>query len=58
MDETLGGVAAGDVDGVIELNARMNGPAAVHEFGLRVSRLFCTVLLLVLCLFLVIQVRT
>ena len=37
MDETLGGVAAGDVDEVIELTARMNGPAAVHEFGLRVS---------------------
>lgn len=39
MDEAFGAVqAGGDLEGVIELTGRMNGPAGVHEFGLRVSR--------------------
>ena len=36
MDEAFGAVEIGEVEGVIELQARMNGPAAVHEFGLKV----------------------
>ena len=40
MDEAFGAVQAGpDIEGVIELSARLNGPAAVYEFNLRVSRL-------------------
>ena len=37
MNEAFGNVEIGNVDGVIELTARVYGPAAVHEFGLRVS---------------------
>lgn len=37
MNESFGSVTVGDVEGTIELNARMNGPAAVYEFALRVS---------------------
>jgi len=37
MDAEFGTVTVGEIEGVIELSARMYGPAAVHEFGLRVS---------------------
>jgi hypothetical protein len=37
MNEAFGEVTVGDVEGVIELTGRMNGPAAVYEFPLRVS---------------------
>ena len=47
MDEAFGAVqAGGDLEGVIELTGRMNGPAGVHEFGLRVSRKNCSFFLL------------
>ena len=36
MDEAFGAVEAGDIEGTIELAARMNGPASVHEFAMRV----------------------
>ena len=40
MNEAFGAVQAGpEIEGVIELSANLNGPAAVHEFNLRVSRL-------------------
>lgn len=35
LNESFGSVTVGDVEGTIELNARMNGPAAVYEFALR-----------------------
>jgi hypothetical protein len=38
LNETFGAVAISDkLEGVIELSGRMNGPASVHEFALRVS---------------------
>ena len=37
MDAEFGSVTVGEIEGVIELSARLYGPAAVHEFGLRVS---------------------
>ena len=46
MDEALGAVTAGDVDDTFELQARMNGPPAAHEFGMRVSISFVVVVAL------------
>ena len=37
MDEAFGSVEVGDLEGTIELTARLNGPASIHEFGMRVS---------------------
>ena len=37
LDDEFGAVAPGDLTDTIELTARMNGPASVHEFALRVS---------------------
>jgi hypothetical protein len=38
LNEQFGSVQVGPkVDGVIEIQARMNGPASIHEFVLRVS---------------------
>jgi hypothetical protein len=37
LDSTFGAVVPGNIEGVVEITARMNGPAAVHEFGLSVS---------------------
>jgi hypothetical protein len=39
LDEEFGAVAAGDIEGTIEVTAGMTGAAAVHEFGIRVSLL-------------------
>jgi hypothetical protein len=38
LDSTFGAVVAGPVDGVIELQQRIGGPMAVHEFSLKVSQ--------------------
>ena len=41
LNEQFGAVQVGPkVDGVIEIQARMNGPASIYEFALRVSRLY------------------
>jgi hypothetical protein len=37
LDDEFGAVAPGDLTAEVQLTARMNGPAAVHEFALRVS---------------------
>lgn len=38
LDEAFGQVAAAeDIEGVIEVVARMNGAPGVHEFGLKVN---------------------
>ena len=38
MNETFGQVEVStDIEGVIEITARMGGAPAIHEFGLRVS---------------------
>ena len=38
LDEAFGQVAAAeDIEGVIEVTARMSGAPGVHEFGLKVS---------------------
>ena len=37
MDETFGSVEIGDLEGTIEITARMGGAPAIHEFGMRVS---------------------
>jgi hypothetical protein len=39
LNEQFGSVQVGPkVDGVIEIQARMNGPASIFEFSLRVSQ--------------------
>jgi hypothetical protein len=38
LDSTFGAVVAGPVDGVIELQQRIGGPMAVHEFSLKVRQ--------------------
>mmetsp|Transcript_68439 Transcript_68439/g.198463 ORF Transcript_68439/g.198463 Transcript_68439/m.198463 type:complete len:296 (-) Transcript_68439:129-1016(-) len=35
MEEAFGDVQIGEIEGTIEMTARMNGPASVYEFGLR-----------------------
>lgn len=47
MDEAFGSVEVGDLEGTIEIAARMGGAPAIHEFGLKVSAycLFCFALL-------------
>jgi hypothetical protein len=49
LDSEFGAVAAGDIEGVIEVAAGMSGAAAVHEFALRVSFFLfvrnCTIIL-------------
>lgn len=35
LDQTFGAVTVGDLEGVIEVTGRLNGPAGVYEFSLR-----------------------
>jgi hypothetical protein len=37
LTEQFGAVQTGQVEGTIEISGRMNGPAGIYEFGLRVS---------------------
>lgn len=47
LSETFGQVeASGNLEGTIEIHARMGGAPAIHEFGLRVSSCYWV---LVLC---------
>lgn len=39
LEEEFGAVQVGDLEGTIEINARMGGAPAIHEFGLKVSLL-------------------
>ena len=36
LQETFGAVQPGNIEGTIQITGRMNGPAGVYEFGLRV----------------------